>query len=249
MFISIIVRKSLEKLEIFVKQALSSEHKEFFHRTGYIELENVLSPEEVELLSAEIHSTIKKRRALPSYNLASISTDIPFLLGHDLYSDSAPIKKIVTKRLFSETAAELFGCVPLQLAFDQFYPDRTTRPFAPKGIYHLFLEAPEVLEEITSIQGFVGAVIIALNGDSDETEGNSIFPRKPGSVVFIKPQCMLDWSPLFEHQEREFLMIGYTQNRSVYRMNTKDPHTHTLKGKGYVFGDLLKEKTHPIVLR
>ncbi|QLH36192.1 MAG: hypothetical protein HWD61_08680 [Parachlamydiaceae bacterium] len=45
------------------------------------------------------------------------------------------------------------------------------------------------------------------------------------------------------------MLLAFADFRTVYILNENDPHTHTLKHLGYVFGDKLSDKLNPIVYR
>jgi hypothetical protein len=48
---------------------------------------------------------------------------------------------------------------------------------------------------------------------------------------------------------QKFLLFLYAEEDALYTLNPLDPHTHALKRMGYVFGDRLKETTHPHLIR
>ena len=64
--------------------------------------------------------------------------------------------------------------------------------------------------------------------------------EKAGSGIFFNPESPM---PAAEHA---FLII-YSDTKTIYHLNKKDPHTHALKKLGYVFGDLVKSDTHPFI--
>lgn len=51
------------------------------------------------------------------------------------------------------------------------------------------------------------------------------------------------------HESRRVLLFGWSDAKPIYSMNPNDSSTHQLKHFGYVFGDRLKETTHPVLYR
>lgn len=45
-----------------------------------------------------------------------------------------------------------------------------------------------------------------------------------------------------------YWILGLGIRNLQYLHNDKDPHTHVLKSYGYVFGDALKQSTHPVLV-
>jgi hypothetical protein len=63
-----------------------------------------------------------------------------------------------------------------------------------------------------------------------------------GKGTFIAP----DFS-LAPHLRDQKLLIAYGGEKLLYTHNPSDPYTHLLKREGYVFGDLVKTSTNPLV--
>ena len=77
-----------------------------------------------------------------------------------------------------------------------------------------------------------------------------IFSAKAGNGVFFSPQATIDFQILFtKRQGFAYILVVYVQSTTVYILNTNDPHAHTLKKYGYVFGDKLSDKSNPIIYR
>lgn len=79
----------------------------------------------------------------------------------------------------------------------------------------------------SSIQPFMGVLII-------------LSEEKMGSVLFFEPHYPLPKA------EKAFLIV-YCESKTLYQFKKNDPYTHHLKKLGYVFGDLIKSHTHPLI--
>ena len=64
-----------------------------------------------------------------------------------------------------------------------------------------------------------------------------------GHAIFSLPAMDLASLPL--DKEARYFLICWAEERSQYILQPRDPHTHELKRRGFVFGDRLKEEWHP----
>lgn len=92
----------------------------------------------------------------------------------------------------------------------------------------LIPENSEELNEYSCINNLLGMFFICL---------------EDGSGSFYLPSTPL---PSFEDR---FFMIAYCDKYSQYLFEERDPQVHFLKSLGYVFGDRLNDRLHPILLR
>jgi hypothetical protein len=103
---------------------------------------------------------------------------------------------------------------------------------------------PFCLQKVSCFQPICGAVFLRL---SDDPTPPPILPQKAGSTLFVGPNFPIPWSSFLQQTPSSFFLIAYCTDRTVYVLEKRDPHTHALKKLGYGFGDLLEEKTHPII--
>lgn len=107
----------------------------------------------------------------------------------------------------------------LRFGFDQ----RMTAPFAIAN-----------LETNSCIRGLNAALLLSL--DSYSSRG-----------IYFLPSCELGALPV--GTETNFLLITWADRNAQYLLQPQDAYTHELKRLGYVFGDTLKEKWHPTLIR
>jgi hypothetical protein len=74
--------------------------------------------------------------------------------------------------------------------------------------------------------------------------GTFVISLEEGSGSFYLPA-----TPLPNFENGPFLMIAYCDKYSQYLYEERDPQVHFLKSLGYVFGDRLSDRLHPILLR
>lgn len=212
--------------------ALTADHRDFYQKQGYIEFEKLLSEKQVEILQQSIETCLSKR-------LKTVKERSPkgrFEQGFDLWRESPDIKKILFNRPLSEIASQLFQAPLLRIAFDQ-YCDTEQGDFCP--FPHLLS-----IEEISCAKPLAGALLLALTAS-----GAAPLPSRPGYGVYLNPHKAIDWKALFSQKGARYIAIAYATKNTLYHFEPKDPRTHAWKSLGYVFGDLLKDTTHPIIYR
>ncbi len=212
---------------------IAGSHRAFFQKQGYIELESLLKPEEVALLATEIDEVLEKRL---SDQLSYKSAEDLYRVGHDVWRESEPLRKKILSRSFAEVGAELFKKTSLHIAFDQIL--RTgVKPSFPQKL-------PSTLNEITSIYPLAGALLFRLLKTATSSE---FIPALPENGIYLSPDKIIPWELFFQFPHQSYLLIAYANPESVYILQKQDPHTHALKKMGYVFGDRLKNETHPLL--
>lgn len=232
-----------------MRYLVDADHRRFFHQNGYIQFSELLSIKDLQDLrgaaSQELNA-ILQRPGKKSQRL------VVFEQGRDVWRRNAGIQKITCSRKVAQTAAELLDVQPLQLAYDQLLEaggsSEQGKPFTLAEKLHNDLS----LAERSSFQGLVGGWILCLDGPEElEGEIDAFLPRTAGAMVFFKADHPLDFSELLAETERpvHYLMVAYGSQPLVYVQNSDDSHTHALKDLQYVFGDRMKETTHPVLTR
>ena len=160
----------------------------------------------------------------------------------DLSRKNFELSKIVKNKLFAKLAKELFLQKELRLGYDEIIE------------FPLSFSEATSLEEISSVRPLVGALMLCIEGESDNSENEPLdgfapFPQKPGNAIFFAPSHKWNLEAIAKRKKQKFLLIAYAAPRAMYIFQDKDRYTHTLKALGLVFGDRLREKDHPILGR
>ena len=100
-----------------------------------------------------------------------------------------------------------------------------------------------------SFQGGVCYLLIKL--DNNIALDSSNLPKKQGSLIFFKSSdsensSLINLEDLYSRSHK-FLLIGYGDIKTLYKLNKNDPNLNYLKNFGYSFGDKLKDEFHPVV--
>jgi len=208
-------------------------HREFFQKNGYLELESLLTSEEVSSLANAADAVLEKRL---SNTLEYKSADELYKVGRDIWRESDAVRKKAVSHPLVEITTELFHKKRLVLAFDQLI--RTgSKPGSSQ-----FKTA--TLNEISCIAPLAGALLFHLSGSPANSE---FVPTSLENIVFLSPDKIIPWEVLCQLPHQSYLLIAYATPESVYVLQKKDPHTHALKKLGYVFGDRLRPDTHPFL--
>lgn len=241
---------------VVMKFAIAGEHRRFFQTHHYLEVEDLLSPDQVQQCNIAVDAVLAERLKVHPQKIAHYSAvDQLFVCGRDLWRSSDTLKKVITKQQLSEIAYELFDVKPLRLGYDQLYPEVQSRSVfanANTQIDTLFDKA-SVFESTCSIQGALGGVMLCL---SDNTAGSetaaaeqTVFSQKVGHGVFFNSKATIDYPSLLQRQGQRFLLLVYTHPTSVYVPKDQDPLFYSFKNVGYSFGDRLNDKVNPIIYR
>lgn len=138
----------------------------------------------------------------------------------DLSHTTPSVKEITHCHRLAKLASELTRVRFLRFGFDQVL----CPPFAISN-----------LQSDVCIQGLVCSLYICLDGDHAM---HAIFALPTADLATLPLDC-----------EKRYFVIGWAEEKAMYRLEPKDPHTHQLKKHGYVFGDRLKEQWHPTLIR
>lgn len=230
-----------------MKFAIASEHRDFFRKHQVIEFEGLLGEEQLKKLWLSVDAELKKRLKIEKKLTLPSPLDL-YLSGRDLWRTSAAIKTIVLSKDLAAIASELIEHSPLRIGYDQLI----AAPATPSE--HIFkFQEPCTLETISCFQGVLGGLMLCLKGSATEDASTdtptALFSNKAGSGVFFHANTVLDFQQLNQHLDQRYLLIVYTQAKTVYAPNQLDPNVHFLKQLGYNFGDRLSDRWHPLVYR
>lgn len=241
-----------------MKFSTAKEHRDFFQKHGWIEFDDLLSPEQLNTANQEIDQVLAERLNVSVSRLKTFGSEKIYLHGHDVWRSKSFLQKLITQTRFAEIASELIERRPLRLGYDQLFPARMQKPFSDEAaqVYSQFLEQTTSLESVCCLQGVICGFMISLSDQEVELSeekvslgGIDIFPSRPGNVIFFQPNVLINWSDLYSHLGQRFYMVVYTQPYANYLLEPKDPHTHSLKRLGYIFNDKLNDALNPIIYR
>ncbi len=218
--------------------ALTSEHRDFFQRNGFIEFEGIFSEEQLTHLQQLSEQVIQTRLSTP--RIEKTPTPTLYREGYDLSRESLNLQRTLYKRPLCEIASELFQTKPLQLGFEQYFAI-TTHSEPPLQLY-------ASLSDLSCVKPLAGGLFI-LFSDPLAPEASLPLPSKLGNILLFSPTLMIAWSAIFKQVGLRLLLIAFAEEKSLYRDELRDPQRHHLKKLGYVFGDRLKDSLHPILLR
>jgi hypothetical protein len=219
-----------------VRIVVAGEQISFYERFGYVELESFFDEKEANnLLSAAVDEIERRKKE----TLADSFEDPSLLYGYDLALSSERVQKELFSFKLAKAAYSLVRKKPLRYAFDCLWKLPTVALRAP-------------VDTISSVTPLMISVVIALEDQKDRAETTPVpfeyssFPQQKGSVAFISPQTSFQTQKVLPGR---YLLLAYSSGQLIYRLQPSDSHTHFLKRYGYVFGDQLKETTHPVLFR
>lgn len=200
-----------------MKYTILDAHINYFRDNGFIEFEDLIPIQNLEKLKKDL---VKKSVTNASFDFSK----------RDLFRSSDAVKKIAFNTTITSILKSLTKRQNLRLVFDQIF-------LKEDNIFKTFS-----LNASTSFQGLIGGIII--NIDPNHITSNNL--TKKYSSIFINNTISINLENIFLDSEA-FLLIAYGEHKTVYKHNQSDPDTNSIKKFGYNFGDVLKDKTHPIV--
>lgn len=228
-----------------MKYAINIDHIRFWREHQCLILQDLFSPAQVEQLLDGINAVFTRRLGVLWRHEAP---DQLFVEGRDLHCDNETIMRIICQKKIVTILSEVFDCKPLRLGFDQYLPANIKDPTQVEDPYGEFLRQGGSLDQISCLKGIAGALLICLQ-EPDKQDPTQFFPSVPGEATILHPSKLLPLYFLDEIKRGSYLLITYTDQIALYVHNERDPHVHTFKRWGYVFGDKLREPYHPIILR
>jgi hypothetical protein len=220
--------------------SILDEYVDFLSKHKCIEFEELLSEDEANRFNQAIERVLLKELKKKSLDQAT-NADL-WKAGRFLWKKDAEIKKMLLKSRIGEIASFLFKKRPIRLGYDQAFFTTGGRDVPLPDLVNL--------KEISCIEPVLGGAIFNLSDHSFETAQPDLpdmRKQKKGNVIFFTPDYPIPFSDLFQISHLRCLVVCFTLNRVRYKLEPKDLHTHDLKKEGYVFGDLLKEETHPFL--
>ena len=172
--------------------ALTPDHREFFNKNSYIELEGLLLADQIALLRKNADETLSSRLRLPAAKLNELQAVDLFKAGYDLWRDNETIKKTTQKKALAALASDLFQTLPIRLAFDEYI-------YTSKSAAAPFSQAFS-LQETSCLSPLAGALILPLE-DLEQPLSFFPLPIKSGNGLFISPSLPIPWPQLYSSPE------------------------------------------------
>jgi hypothetical protein len=229
----------------------------FYKDKGFIELENLLSEEELHEISRECDSLLKLKLKQKHQALSETTLKTTFQEGWNLHEESALLEKFITQRKFLEIVSQLSGLHKIKLGFTQIFRtfDKTQNESdetLPPLFYHY-----TSLDDVSCFQGLeIGCMIHlvserAISQDPlvDIEQAKGILhplPMHPKSITFFSSKYPFSLDPLPDFSHQLYLLVTFGRDNLVYVDQPKDPHTHEMKKQGFVYGDVLPGKIHVV---
>lgn len=222
-----------------MKYTIDAGQRDFFRRNGWIEFENLLSPDQVSQWNRGVDRALAKRAQVDVEKLGKVPSEQLVKKSYDLWREDEPLKKKICSLPLARIAQELTQCKSIRLGFDRLLFHWRDQP-----------NAQAAFAEISCINGLCAILLLCLTeSGSAKTSEADLFPSSAGSGVYLLPTVPFDFSYLAAHPDQRYLIIGYAQPFSQYWLNEKDVYVYQLKNLGYIYGDGLKDALHPVLLR
>jgi hypothetical protein len=206
-----------------MRQIIEFSQIDFFKKNRYLELDGLFKSNDFETITMALHALNPPK--------SSASADL-----HNCYLNIPLLKRWLIAQPIAQILYDLSGLQQFRLLFDQVIE----YPLYPKSPSSL------VLDQL-SFQGVVMGLLININGFP--VDGHPLFPSHKSHVTFFDPTLMIDLQPFKTPTGSKFLCVGFGTLQTRYRFEPTDPHTHDLKKLGYVFGDVLDNRFHPVFFK
>jgi hypothetical protein len=222
--------------------SLPDSYFEFFLRNQILEIENLMTLQDVETLCKKHEELLLKHMNQKPLNLAS-NLEL-WKAGKDLWKEDPEVKKVLFRLQLGEISHILFKQRPIRLACTQalFTGDKQDS---------LFSET-ENLQNISSIGPLLGGVLLCLDTPVEQ-EALALLPDlktlAKGRAFFFSGEYQIPFAELFQQKRLKMILLCFAPGKIRYKLEPKDPHTHELKKLGCGFGDSLPEELCPYLYR
>jgi hypothetical protein len=208
-----------------MKFSSNLEQRDFFNKNGFVSFEGLLNPQEMDLLNQVIDNLSPQEREK--------------FQTRDLFLRNDAVKKIVLSSKLVRLAYEFLQKKPLRIAFDQILLEKGAKA------NH---SGKETFQEMCCLGGLEGIFLICIQSPM-RIDDSAPHELTAGNGFLISPSVPYPFFSMAPAPGHRFIMIGYGGVYSQYLYEPRDPHCHYLKSLGYVFGDRLNDRDHPILLR
>jgi len=235
-----------------MRYCIDHEETNCFERNGFVLLKELLSPKKIQKLLSSFHNIFQEQKdSIESQKREAREGIDTSFYGRDVAIQSPEVRKILFSKEIGQIACHLSLKKKLRYGGDWLW----------QGNHMPWIMGAEdsTLSSSFCINPIVLACLIALTdlnqGESHvegkESPNESLYlPEKAGDALYFSSNLNFPWLSLQKKEtNQKFLLFVYAEEGVAYMLNPLDPHTHYLKRLGYVFGDRLKETTHPHIVR
>ena len=125
----------------------------------------------------------------------------------------------------------------LRLAADVYFSQNVSLPYFDAKLIDWFSLRPLVLGALLCLES---------EKTSDIKNELDFFPIKQGDLLLFSNKFY--WPYWKRIIQGKYILLVYAKSPLMYVKNNKDPFEHRLKEQGFVFGDKIPVKTHPLIL-
>ncbi len=243
------VSKTQAEETFSMRPAITRDHQQFFSQHGWIAFEDVLSPDRTALMLQTLLAAESERLQTTPLRLSEKAPTELYAAGTDLWRTHSGVKALAADLGWAGMLGELLDVRVLRLAGDQLWLWRPGR-WSPQFIPFATLNRPWLsLSQIVSCDGLLAGVFFSLEGGS-ETSVKPTLPLNPfgpnGGAVIVKADLPLSLD-MFQGLSQASYCVLVAGKHCHYRPAPLDPAPHRLKAFGYIPGQPMTEKSHPLL--
>lgn len=158
-----------------MKFAVLGEHRHFFKQNQALEVEEVLTANQLKNLNDQIEKVLEIRlKAKPQRAFLELPKKI-FTVARDFSRENEILKKLILNKKFAEIATELIENKSLRYGFDQLYlnvPDHFDGDEV--NPYKELAQSPVTLQETTCLQDVLCGLMICLEGSEEDVSKEEV---------------------------------------------------------------------------
>jgi len=219
--------------------AIVGEHRKVFEQNRSIHFEDLLSKTSLDKLKEGVEQTVFSKTHSPDWD--SLTYPQVIQEGKDLAFQNEECKKIIHQKSFAELIHQLSNVKSLRYAFDQLIVRNRKHAGCQLSGF--------TLKDISQLQGTLFGLLLCIekNGATEETS-SSLLNLKEGDGLIFQDSVPLNLD-LFAERPETYLLIVYAESKARIIYRDQASPFQGFKKYGYLSGDLLRDDTHPILIR
>ena len=232
-----------------MRPAITRDHQQFFLQHGWIAFEDVLSHDRTAQMLQTLLTAEASKLHTSSLRLAEQTPIALYQAGTDLWRTHAEVRALAADIGWAQCLGELLDVRMLRLAGDQLWIWRPGS-WSPSSVPFAEAALPWIsLSQIVSCEGLLAGIFFSLEGGSH----SSVQPQLPlnplgpvGGAVVVRADLPL-LLPVFQGLSKTCYCVLVGGQQCRYRPAPLDPTPHRIKSMGYIPGQVLTEKSHPLL--